>query len=88
MKKLLIFVMVLAISAPSLADDLNLPDWAGAPGTVYGIWNFPTDLPDDPEAPYGSPYGDYPEEGEMVSHDTHPDPGEYYETIDTQGAHQ
>jgi hypothetical protein len=69
MKKIIMFIMVLAISAPALADDLNPPDWAGAPGTIHGIWNFPS-------AESGQ-YGDYPEEGGMVSHDTHPDPGEY-----------
>jgi len=87
MKKLIMFVMVLAISAPSLADDLNPPDWAGAPGTIYGIWNF------DEESPSGdtgdpSIRDDYPEEGEMVPHDTHPEPEEMTEDSDTEGAHK
>jgi len=62
MKKIIMFVMVLAIAAPALADDLNPPDWAGAPGTIYGSWNF------EVEAPSGDTGGreDYPEEGLMV----------------------
>ncbi len=72
--------MVFAISAPALAENLNPPDWAGAPGTIYGIWEFPS-------AGSGQ-VGDYPEEGAMVPHDTNPDPDELDETIDTEGAHQ
>jgi len=73
--------MVLAISALSLADDLNPPDWAGAPGTIYGIFGFPS-------ADSGQ-IGDYPEEGGMTSHDTHPDPEEYTNSSDPdEVAHQ
>ncbi len=69
MKKIIMFVMVFAIAAPALADDLNPPDWALGPGTIYGIWGFPSQV--------GSgQVGDYPEEGAMVPHATHPDPGE------------
>jgi hypothetical protein len=89
MKKIIMFVMVLAISAPALADDLNPPDWAGRPGTIYGIWNFPTELPDGDGEMESFPFGDYPEEGLMVPHETNDDPCEYDETIDTEGvAHQ
>ena len=89
MKKIIMFVMVLAISAPALADDLNPPDWAGAPGTIYGIWNFPTELPDGDGEMESFPFGDYPEVGLMVPHETNDDPCEYDETIDTEvAAHQ
>jgi len=86
MKKIIMFVMVLAISAPALADDLNPPDWSCGPGTVYGIWNF------DEESPSGDTADpafreDYPEEGWMEPHDTYPNPEEHTETSDT-GAHQ
>jgi hypothetical protein len=81
MKKLIMFVIVLAISAPALADDLNPPDWALGPGTIYGIWGFPS-------ADSGQE-GDYPEVGEMVSHATHPDPWELTDTSDPdEVAHQ
>ena len=88
MKKIIMFVMVLAISAPSLADDLNPPYWAGAPGTIYGIWEFPVKLPRGTGLYHFFPYGDYPEEGEMVPHDTNPDPDEFTATVDTEGAHK
>ena len=79
--------MVLAISAPSMADDLNPPDWAGAPGTIYGIWNFDEESPSgDTEDP--AIRDDYPEEGAMVPHDTHPEPEEMTQTSDTKGAHK
>jgi hypothetical protein len=84
MKKLIMFVLVFSLSASAFADDLNPPDWAGAPGTIYGIWGF------DDEAPSGDigDREDYPEEGAMVPHDTHPDPEEFAYTSDTEGAHQ
>ena len=84
MKKLVIFVVVFAISTSSLGDDLNPPDWAGAPGTIYGIWGF------GEEAPSGDfdNREDYPEEGAMVPHDSHPDPEEFEFTSDTEGAHR
>jgi len=88
MKKIIMFVMVLVISAPALADDLNPPVWAGGPGTIYGIWNFPVEWP-GAGYPEAFPYGDYPEEGAMVSHDTNPDPDEYDLTLDPEdAAHQ
>ena len=84
MKQLIMFVLVFAISTFSLGDDLNPPDWAGAPGTIYGIWGF------DEEAPSGyiGDREDYPEEGAMVPHDSHPDPAEFEFTSDTEGAHR
>jgi len=73
--------MVLAIAAPALADDLNPPDWAIGPGTIYGIWNFPS-------ADSGQE-GDYPEEGAMEPHATNPDPEELTSTSDPdEFAHQ
>ncbi len=89
MKKIIMFVMVLAISAPSLADDLNPPDWAGAPGTIYGIWNFDVEAPSGDTGPATSENReDYPEEGAMVSHAAHDDPCEFTDTSDTEGAHK
>ncbi len=86
MKKIIMFVMVLAISAPSLADDLNPPDWACGPGTVYGIWNFPAKWSGGGGTWEYFPFGDYPEEGKMEPHATHPDPDEFDETLDTEPA--
>jgi len=80
--------MVLAIAAPSLADDLNPPDWAGAPGTIYGIWNFNVESPSGDTDDPAENRGDYPEEGKMVPHDTNPDPDEHTYTYDTVGAHK
>ncbi len=81
MKKLIMFLMVLTISTPALADDLNPPDWALGPGTIYGIWEFPS-------ADSGQE-GDYPEVGEMVPHATNPDPEELTSTSDPdEVAHQ
>ena len=75
------FVIVLAISAPALADDLNPPDWALGPGTIYGIWEFPSED--------SGQEGDYPEVGEMVPHATNPDPEEMTGTSDPdEVAHQ
>jgi len=74
--------MVLAISAPALADDLNPPVWSLGPGTIYAIWGFPSKV--------GSgQVGDFPEEGAMVPHATHPDPEEETGTSDPDEiAHQ
>jgi hypothetical protein len=48
MKKLIMFVMVLAIVTPSLAEeylyDLYPPPWAGAAGTLYGTWDFTEEI--------------------------------------------
>ena len=76
MKKLIMFVMVLAIVTPAIGEDiidLQPPSWAGAPGTLYGYWDFA-------EALWGG-------EGEwridpakdqlMVPHGTNPDPEEF-----------
>ena len=79
--------MVLAISAPALADDLNPPDWAGGPGTIYGIWNFDVKSPSG-ETGSGAIREDYPEEGAMVPHGVNPDPAEFTETSDPCGAHK
>ena len=63
MKKVLIALAVVALIAPAaLADDLNPPEWRGAPGSTFQHWNFdgvgPYTLPMAPDVwdnPYGTP---------------------------------
>ncbi len=84
MKKLIMLLMCFVLCSVAVADDLDPPDWAGAPGTIYGVWGFGVDAP---SGDAGWP-DDYPEEGLMTSHDFNPDPEEFGETSDTEGAHQ
>ncbi|MHC4498054.1 MAG: LamG-like jellyroll fold domain-containing protein [Planctomycetota bacterium] len=92
---LITFVLVLSFGTNALAEDLHIPYWAGAPGTIYGVWNFPETAP---SGDYGSGDAavsgegdfaqDYPEEGLMISHNSNPDPDEFSSTYDTGGAHK
>ena len=40
---LISFVLVLGLAGNALAEDLAVPDWAGAPGSTYAIWSFDAD---------------------------------------------
>ncbi|MHC4214231.1 MAG: hypothetical protein ACYSWP_12760 [Planctomycetota bacterium] len=51
MKKLVTLVMILAIATPALAEDLNPPEWAGAPGSMKAYWTYDEDAPGDPDWP-------------------------------------
>jgi len=55
-------MFLMACVAPALADDLNPPDWVGAEGSSYAIWNF--------DENYGIDNIFYPEEyvGDEESH--------------------
>ena len=43
--------MILAIATSALAEDLNPPEFAGATGSMKGIWAFDEDAPGDPDWP-------------------------------------
>lgn len=62
MKKLIALALVALIAPAALADDLNPPEWRGAPGSTFQHWTFdtaPADMasiaPDVDQNPYGDP---------------------------------
>jgi hypothetical protein len=75
MKKLIMFVMILAIATPALAVD---PNWVGAPGSMYLSWTYD-------EAPPGELFGeeggmlDAPDEQEVTPHPTREGPEDLQE---------
>jgi len=72
MKKLIMLIMLFGLCSVVLAEDLNPPPWAGAPGTLYGTFNFDEALWEDDDWRL-----DAAENQLMVSHGTNPDPEEF-----------
>jgi len=66
MKKLIMFVMVLAIATPAVAEDLNPAFWRGAPDSTYVNWTF--------DVEYGEDTIFYPEESVFADEENHNHP--------------
>jgi hypothetical protein len=58
--KLLLTVCLTFLPAAAKADDLNVPPWAGDPGSTHQKWEFNTgpDTNPPPETDLDNPYGD------------------------------
>jgi hypothetical protein len=61
---LISFVLVLGLCSNALAEDLNLPPWAGAPGSVYILEEFNEESP----STYANAWANMPEAQLMVPH--------------------
>jgi len=46
-KLIYLIVLVLGLAGNTMAEDLSIPYWAGAPGSTYAIWEFEDDAVDD-----------------------------------------
>ncbi len=47
MKHCIVAMIVLCLSLPTLADDINIPSWRSLPGSTFSVWSYDDDAPDD-----------------------------------------
>ncbi|MHC4690626.1 MAG: hypothetical protein ACYS5F_13465 [Planctomycetota bacterium] len=102
-KFVLLMFLFTFVATTAFAEDMRTPYWAGAPGSIYGVYTYEDDFPNGPgvgnqggthdagtvfSGSCTDPVCDYPEIGAVVPHASNEYPPEWTYTYDTKGAHQ